>query len=145
LTAEGIAGLRLSDMELAVLSACDTGIGTEVSGEGVFGLQRAFHLAGCRTVAASLWKVNDTATQSLMAAFYHHLWSGPADVTPAKALRAAQLELSRKAGAGVDLERAVIIVPEKAPPAATDPLPTPAARLNAGTRYWAAFVVSGGL
>jgi CHAT domain-containing protein len=142
LTAEGIAGLRLSEMELAVLSACDTGLGTEVSGEGVFGLQRALHLAGCRTVVASLWKVNDAATRRLMETFYQTLWSGGPNVTPAQALRAAQLELYRKALAGEDLDRGPLVVPGKDP---APPLPAPAGgRQNAGTRYWAAFVVSGG-
>ena len=73
LTAEAIAGLLLDDLELAVLSACDTGLGDVAGGEGVFGLQRAFHVAGCKNVVASLWKVDDAATAALMALFYRHL------------------------------------------------------------------------
>ena len=53
----------LYGMELAVLSACETSLGTTVSGEGVLGLQRAFQLAGVRTTITSLWKVEDTAIQ----------------------------------------------------------------------------------
>ena len=67
LTAEGIVGLRLEDLELAILSACETGLGTvDERGEGAFGLQRAFHIAGCRQVIASLWQVEDEATAALM-------------------------------------------------------------------------------
>src|SRR5262249_41016789 len=63
LTAEALVGLRLDEMELAVLSACDTGRGSfnVAGGEGVYALPRAFHLAGCHNVVASLWKVDDDA------------------------------------------------------------------------------------
>jgi CHAT domain-containing protein len=69
LTAEAIAGQPLDHLELAVLSACETGLGEAATGEGVFGLQRAFHLAGTRNVVASLWRVDDEATAALMALF----------------------------------------------------------------------------
>jgi CHAT domain-containing protein/tetratricopeptide (TPR) repeat protein len=74
LTGEAIAGLDLRRLDLAVLSACETGLGESAAGEGVFGLQRAFHVGGCKNVVASLWKVDDQATAALMALFYHHLW-----------------------------------------------------------------------
>ena len=99
LTAEAIAGLPLQDLELVVLSACETGLGTVAGGEGVFGLQRAFHLAGAHKVVASLWKVDDTATRKLMRLFYSSLWER--GMPAAEALRQAQLTvLSEAVGSG---------------------------------------------
>src|SRR5262249_14135890 len=93
LTAEAIAALNLDQMELAVLSAGGPGLGEVAGGEGVFGLQRAFHVAGCRNVVASLWQVDDEATAALMALFYHKLWRE--NQPPLQALRQAQLYLYR--------------------------------------------------
>ncbi len=73
-TAEELAGLDLSDCELAVLSACDTSVGVRAAGQGVHSLQRALHMAGARSVVTSLWKVPDDATRALMIAFYRGLW-----------------------------------------------------------------------
>jgi CHAT domain-containing protein len=70
LTAEEIAGMNLQGTEWAVLSACDTGLGTIRAGEGVFGLRRAFQIAGVRTVIMSLWSVEDEATRQWMRALY---------------------------------------------------------------------------
>jgi CHAT domain-containing protein/tetratricopeptide (TPR) repeat protein len=70
LTAEEIAGLNLQGVEWAVLSACDTGLGEIRAGEGVFGLRRAFQIAGARTVIMSLWSVEDIATRRWMASLY---------------------------------------------------------------------------
>ncbi len=91
LTAEAIAGLPLKDLDLAVLSACETGLGTVAGGEGGFGLQRAFHLAGTRTVIASLWSVPDRSTQILMTELYNNLWKKK--LPKLEALRQAQLTM----------------------------------------------------
>lgn len=95
LTAESIAGLPLGKLELAVLSACETGLGEVAGGEGVFGLQRAFHVAGTQDVIASLWKVDDRATQELMRRFYSNLWTRK--MSKLEALRDAQLWMLRNA------------------------------------------------
>jgi CHAT domain-containing protein len=70
LTAEEVASLDLQGVEWAVLSACDTGVGEIRAGEGVFGLRRAFQVAGARTVVMSLWSVDDQATRAWMRALY---------------------------------------------------------------------------
>ena len=70
LTAEEVASVDLSGVEWAVLSACDTGVGEIRAGEGVFGLRRAFQVAGARTVVMSLWSVDDQATRAWMRALY---------------------------------------------------------------------------
>lgn len=75
LTAKELSKLDLSNLNLAILSACQTGLG-EIIGDGVFGLQRGFKKAGAQTLLMSLWKVDDTATQLLMAEFYKNLVSG---------------------------------------------------------------------
>jgi CHAT domain-containing protein/tetratricopeptide (TPR) repeat protein len=90
MTAEEVLGLDLRGCELAVLSACETGLGKEVAGgEGVLGLQRAFQAAGARTTVVSLWSVNDAATSVLMEEFYTNLWDK--HLTRLEALRQAQL------------------------------------------------------
>ncbi len=132
LTAEEVVGIDLTRNELVVLSACETGAGKVRGGEGVFSLQRAFHVAGSRAVVASLWAVDDRATQALMGRFYRNLWANPGK-PPGKleALREAQLwllhhgadELGRSRGG---LDRQVHELRGPMPPS-----------------YWAAFVLSG--
>lgn len=90
--------LRLHDIynldlpvELVVLSACSTGLGKDVRGEGLVGLTRGFMYAGASSVMASLWKVDDEATAELMSHFYQNLLRH--NLTPAAALREAQLAM----------------------------------------------------
>jgi len=90
--------LRLHDIfnlnlpaELVVLSACQTGLGKQVSGEGLVGLTRGFMYAGARRVVVSLWSVNDVATSEVMAKFYQKMLSQGKN--PILALREAQLEM----------------------------------------------------
>jgi CHAT domain-containing protein len=90
LTALEAAELNLEKVELLVLSACETGRGQVAGGEGVLGLQRAFQLAGARSVVASLWKVPDEETHQLMREFYRRVWSDK-PVSKAEALQQAQL------------------------------------------------------
>jgi CHAT domain-containing protein len=91
--------LRLQDIynlklpaELVVLSACQTGLGKEVKGEGLIGLTRGFMYAGAPRVVATLWKVDDRATSELMKRFYQGML-GPEALRPAEALRQAQLSI----------------------------------------------------
>ncbi|HJX83450.1 MAG TPA: CHAT domain-containing tetratricopeptide repeat protein, partial [Candidatus Angelobacter sp.] len=87
---EDIYNLHLP-VDLVVLSACDTGLGQEMNGEGLIGLTRGFMYAGATRVVASLWSVNDAATSELMARFYKEVQQGK--MQPAAALRAAQIQM----------------------------------------------------
>nr|WP_315897329.1 CHAT domain-containing protein [Thermosynechococcus sp. HN-54] len=89
LTALEVTGMNLTGTELVVLSACDTGRGEVVNGEGVYGLRRAFTLAGARSQVSTLWKVDDQATREIMIAFYQNLRRG---MGRTEALRQVQLQ-----------------------------------------------------
>ncbi len=95
LTALEVASLNLEGTELAVLSACETGIGEIKNGEGVYGLRRAFVLAGVRTQVVSLWKVDDKATKDFMVDYYKQVQAGNGR---SAALRAAQRETMKRKG-----------------------------------------------
>lgn len=75
LTALELSNMNLGNVDMVVMSACESGLG-ETTGEGVFGLQRGFKLAGANSLLMSLWKVDDTATQKLMTEFYKNYLSG---------------------------------------------------------------------
>jgi CHAT domain-containing protein len=94
LTALELGYLDLRGVELATLSACETGLGETAGGEGLLGLQRAFQTAGCKTVVASLWQVHDEVTQQLMLEFYDNLWTK--GLPKLEALRQAQLAILRR-------------------------------------------------
>lgn len=95
LTAYEAAGLDLAATDLVVLSACETGLGEILNGQGVYGLQRSFLLAGARAVIMSLWKVDDNSTKELMINFYTEWLKDPA-ADKQKAMRTAQLKLRDK-------------------------------------------------
>ena len=83
-----IFNLRLN-ADLVVLSACQTGLGEQVTGEGMIGLTRAFLYAGAQSLLVSLWPVSDRSTPDLMTSFYGHLRDSS---TKAEALGRAKLE-----------------------------------------------------
>lgn len=84
--------LNLHKTELVVLSACQTGVGDYIEGEGVYGLQRAFLLAGSKAVLMSLWDVGDRLTQEFMTTFYQHWLLG---MSKPAALRQTQRQLRK--------------------------------------------------
>jgi tetratricopeptide (TPR) repeat protein/CHAT domain-containing protein len=132
LTAMEVETIDLAKTELVVLSACETGLGKTAGGEGILGLQRAFQVAGAGSVVASLWSVDDAATQVLMTRFYDNLWTRK--MPKAEALREAQLFLLREAPRQ-GLLRGV--------PRLDMPETLPEADRRTPPFYWAAFVLSG--
>jgi CHAT domain-containing protein/tetratricopeptide (TPR) repeat protein len=90
LTAEEVAAMDLAGVDWVVLSACDTGVGEYMAGEGMFGLRRAFQVAGARTVITSLWPVEDDAARAWMRKLYQERLAG---VSAAEAVRNADLKM----------------------------------------------------
>jgi CHAT domain-containing protein len=93
LTALEASGLNLWGTKLVVLSACDTGVGEVRNGEGVYGLRRAFVLAGAESLVMSLWPVSDYSTRGLMASYYRNLKQG---MGRGAALRGVQLDMLKR-------------------------------------------------
>ena len=94
LTAYEISLMDLSDTELVVLSACETGLGDIQGNEGVYGLQRAFKIAGAKYLIMSLWQVPDFQTQELMTTFYQKWLTEKMSIPDA--FQAAQLLMRKK-------------------------------------------------
>lgn len=93
LTAFEAQTLDLSNTNIVVLSACETAQGELKNGEGIFGLQRAFQVAGAKSVITSLWRVDDAATEMLMRSFYRNWLKG---ISKWQALKEAQKEVQKK-------------------------------------------------
>jgi len=131
LTALEVATLDMRRNDLVVLSACETGLGRQAGGEGLLGLQRAFQVAGSKTVVASLWKVDDQSTRQLMSHFYTNLWQKR--LSKIEALRRAQLAILQGGTANSSYRG----------PGAERPVrgSSPARRASPG--LWAAWVLSG--
>jgi CHAT domain-containing protein len=111
-----------------VLSACETGLGEVVGGEGLLGLQRAFQVSGAHTVVAGLWQVEDECTRRLMERFYDNLWRK--QMGKLAALREAQLWLLHNGAKQLGQLRGL----KRPDPQRSDSLPP---------YYWGAFVLSG--
>ncbi len=129
LTALEVESLDLAGVELAVLSACETGLGEQAGGEGLLGLQRAFQVAGARGVVAGLWQVDDKATRDLTMRFYENLWKKK--LPRLEALRQAQLWMLKE---GISRSMVNVKVPKERLGKDDGRLPP---------YYWAAFALSG--
>jgi CHAT domain-containing protein len=90
LTGLEATGMNLWGTKLVVLSACDTGMGEVKTGEGVYGLRRAFALAGAESLVMSLWPASDYTTRKLMARYYQNLKLG---MGRGESLRQVQLDM----------------------------------------------------
>jgi CHAT domain-containing protein len=122
LTAAEVWSLDLRNLDLAVLSGCETALGAISDGEGALGLQRAFQVAGARTTVSSLWNVPDGKTSQLMQRFHMNLWHKK--MSKLDALRDAQLWMMRTGGKELSPDNG-------------------ASTARVAPYYWAAFVLSG--
>jgi CHAT domain-containing protein len=142
LTALEVSELDLRGCDLAVLSACDTGLGASAGGEGLLGLQRAFQVAGARTVVATLWEVQDEAAGALMQRFYDNFWRRR--MSKLEALREAQLHLLRDKAVRERMARGQgKTLPVDAAALARAREETAAHLSRTPPYYWAGFVLSG--
>ncbi|HEV2970730.1 MAG TPA: CHAT domain-containing protein, partial [Pirellulales bacterium] len=133
LTALEVSQLDLRRVDLATLSACETGLGESAGGEGVLGLQRALQIAGAKSVVATLWRISDDASRALMSDFYDNLWNRK--MTKLEALRQAQLKMLRTgANRGLAGVSRGLKFANDQPPDSNHRLPP---------YYWAPFVLSG--
>ncbi|MCC7334772.1 MAG: CHAT domain-containing protein, partial [Pirellulaceae bacterium] len=135
LTSDEIAFLPLENVQLAVLSACETGLGEGAGGEGLLGIQRSFQIAGTRSTVASLWNVSDGATRRIMQEFYTNYLEK--EMSMLDSLREAQLwALTHPA----DIPRGPIV---SRPGAAVIDAPEAQTEDRLSPQYWAPFVLSG--
>jgi CHAT domain-containing protein len=144
LRAEELANLDLRGCELAVLSACETGLGRVDPGEGLQGLQWAFQAAGARSLVVSLWQVHDAATSVLMEELYTNLWQKK--LSRLEALRQAQLTVLRNPSLVQQRQQELAKLGVRGPEDEPAPLPqggAPAASARSHPALWAAFILSG--
>ncbi len=141
LTAAEVQSLDLRGVELAVLSACETGLGETAGGEGIIGLQRAFQLAGARTTITSLWKVDDEATQLLMVEFYRNLFERK--LSKLESLRQAQIWLLNNPDAIKGRDLSTRGAPRLVKPTTSETKTASDKPTRSLPAYWAAFQLSG--
>ena len=138
LTAQEINYLPLRGTKLVTLSACETGLGKVAGGEGLIGLQRAFQIAGAKTVIATSWKVDDKMTQKLMELFYRNYFAKKMGIL--EALRAAQLAILNdpQVAEGVNSTRGAVRDRRR-----IENSKSTAKTERADPYYWAPFILSG--
>jgi CHAT domain-containing protein/Tfp pilus assembly protein PilF len=137
ITLRDIQTWSLKNVDLVVLSACETGLGGKLgNGEEILGLGYQMQRAGARAAIASLWTVDDGGTQALMNTFYANLKQG--NITKAEALRQAQISLITGDSKALGKDRGLVVVE----PNPTNPSPRVANRLS-HPYYWAPFILIG--